>query len=90
MAFIRNLCPKSVIAPIPGWFSRLLKRDEHYPDGYNPKLVDKTYDYLLYGLREDDDYALDEDCYCEDCEDHDRDDYGNCNCPICFESEDDP
>ena len=91
MAFIRNLCPKSVIAPIPGWFSRLLKRDEHYPDGYNPKLVDKTYDYLIYGLREDDDYALDEDCYCEDCDDdHDRDDYGNCNCPICFESEDDP
>ena len=90
MAFIRNLCPKSIIAPIPGWFSRLLKRDEHYPDGYNPKLVDKTYDYLIYGLRDDYDYPMDEDCYCDDCDDHEKDDYGNCNCPICFESEDDP
>ena len=36
---------------------------------------------------------MDEDCYCDDCNeegDHERDDYGNCNCPICFESEDDP
>ena len=81
MAFIRRECPKSIIAPIPGLYTRILERDENYPDGYNPKLVDKTYDYLLYGLREDDDYALDEDCYCEDCDDHEKDDYGNCNCP---------
>ena len=90
MAFIRRECPKSIIAPIPGLYTRLLERDEHYPDGYNPKLVDKTYNYLLYGLRDYENYALDEDCYCEDCDDHERDDYGNCNCPICFESEDDP
>ena len=90
MAFIRKQCPKSVIAPIPGWFSRLLKRDEHYPDGYNPKLVDKTYDFWMGGGL-DDEYALDEDCDCDDCDDdHDRDDYGNCLCSICFESEDDP
>ena len=90
MAFIRNLCPDSRIAPIPGWFSRLLERDEHYPDGYNPKLEDKTYDFWMGGALDDDEYALDEDCYCEDCDDHERDDYGNCNCEICFESEDDP
>lgn len=89
MAFIRNLCPESRIAPIPGWFSRLLERDEHYPDGYNPKLVDKTYDFWMGGGL-DDEYLMDEDCDCEDCEDHERDDYGNCLCPICFESEDDP
>ena len=28
--------------------------------------------------------------HCEDCEDHERDEWGNCLCPICFESEDDP
>ena len=91
MSYIRNLCPESRIAPIPGWFSRLLERDEHYPDGYNPKLVDKTYDFWMGGgLDDDDEYLMDEDCDCEDCEDHERDDYGNCLCPICFESEDDP
>ncbi len=90
MAFIRRECPKSIIAPIPGWYTRLLERDENYPDGYNPKLVDKTYDYLLYGLRDYDDHPLDVECYCDDCDDHEKDDYGNCNCEICFESEDDP
>ena len=90
MAFIRRQCPDTRIASIPGWFSRLLERDEHYPDGYNPKLVDKTYDFWMYDLDKDDEYLMDEDCDCEDCEDHERDDYGNCLCPICFESEDDP
>ncbi len=90
MAFIRRECPKSIIAPIPGWYTRLLERDENYPDGYNPKLVDKTYDYLLYGLRDYDDHPLDVECYCDDCDDHEKDDYGNCNCEICFESEDEP
>ena len=91
MAYIRRLCPEAVIAPIPGWFNRLLEDDPNYPDGYNPKLVDKHYDFWMGGSLDDDEYALDEDCYCDDCDDeHERDDYGNCNCPICFESEDDP
>ena len=93
MAYIRNLCPTALIAPIPAWYSRLLERDEHYPDGYNPKLVDKTYDFWMAGGLDDDEYeyALDEDCYCDDCDDdHERDDYGNCLCPVCFDSEDDP
>ncbi|MCY4655098.1 MAG: hypothetical protein OXC95_18280 [Dehalococcoidia bacterium] len=87
MAYIRHLCPEAIIAPIPGWFNRLLEDDEHYPDGYNPKLVEKNYDFWMY---DHDEYAMDEDCDCEDCEDHERDDYGNCNCEICFESEDAP
>ena len=92
MAFIRRESPESWITPIPAWYSRLLERDPHYPDGYNPKLVDKHYDFCMSGVLDDDDYdyPMDEDCYCDDCEDHEKDDYGNCNCPICFESEDDP
>ncbi len=90
LAYVRRLCPESTIEALPGWFNRLLEDDPHYPDGYNPKLVEKNYDFWMYDLDKDDEYALDEDCYCEDCDDHERDDYGNCNCEICFESEDDP
>ena len=89
MAYIRRLCPKAVIAPIPGWFNRLLENDEHYPDGYNPKLVEKNYDFWMINL-DGDDQLDDPDCDCDDCDDHERDDYGNCNCEICFDSEDDP
>ena len=89
MAFIRRLCPESTIAALPGWFHNLLEDDPHYPDGYNPKLVDKNYDFWMGGL--DDDEWEDPDCECDDCDDdHDRDEMGNCLCPICFESEDDP
>ena len=91
MAYIRRLCPEAVIAPIPGWFSRLLKDDPHYPDGYNPGLVDKTYDFWMADRNLDDDLWDDPDCECDDCgDDHDRDETGNCLCPICFHSEDDP
>ena len=87
MAFIRRLCPESTIAALPGWFHNLLEDDPHYPDGYNPKLVDKNYDFWMGGL--DDDEWEDPDCECEDCDDdHDRDEMGNC--PPHLESEDDP
>ena len=89
MAFIRRLCPEATIAALPGWFHNLLEDDPHYPDGYNPKLVDKNYDFWMGGL--DDDEWEDPDCECDDCgDDHDRDEMGNCLCPICFHSEDDP
>ena len=89
MAYIRRLCPEAVIASIPGWFNRLLEDDPHYPDGYNPKLVDKTYDFWMYDLDKDDDEWEDPDC--DDCgDDHERDEWDRCLCTTCFESEDDP
>lgn len=90
LTFVRSLCPESTIEPLPGWFHNLLEDDEHYPDGYNPKLVEKNYDFWMINL--DDDHEWDDpDCDCQDCDDdHDRDEMGNCLCPICFESEDDP
>ena len=82
MAYIRRLCPEAVIAPIPGWFSWLLKDDPHYPDGYNPGLVDKTYAFWMADRNQDDDLWDDPGCECDDCgDDHDRDETGNCLCP---------
>ncbi|MXX53250.1 MAG: hypothetical protein F4Z35_04745 [Dehalococcoidia bacterium] len=90
MAFIRKLCPTALIAPIPAWYSRLLERDPHYHDGYNPKLVDKHYDFWMNGGLDDDDWD-DAICYCENCDDdHERDKWGYCRCPECFDDEDDP
>ncbi len=90
MAFIRRLCPESAIAALPGWFHNLLEDDPHYPDGYNPKLVEKNYDFWMYDLDKDEQWE-DPDCECDDCDDdHDRDEMGNCLCPICFKSEHDP
>ena len=88
LAFVRRLCPESTIEALPGWFQNLLEDDEHYPDGYNPSLVEKNYDFWRIDL---DDEWDDLDCDCKYCDDdHDRDEMGNCLCPICFESEDDP
>ena len=89
MTYIRRLCPESTIDQVPAWFYRLLEHDPHYPDGYNPKLVQKHYDFWMYDLDKDDEDLLE--CDCEDCGDHERDDYGYCHCEICFfDSEDDP
>ncbi len=90
MAFIRRESPETWITPIPAWYTRLLERDENYPDGYNPKLVDKHYDFCMSGVLDDDDWN-DAVCYCENCEDdHARDKWGYCRCPECFDDEDEP
>ncbi len=84
--FVRKLCPDAEPAEFPTWFHHLMEHDDKYPSGYNAELVDDLY-YHWYGADFDDE---DPDCDCEDCDDHERDQYGLCLCEICYEIEDDP
>ncbi len=84
--FVRELCPDAEIPAFPTWFPHIMEHDENYPSGYNPELVSELY-YHFYGADFDDE---DPDCSCEDCDDHERDQYGFCLCEICYEIEDDP